>query len=63
MKQYKYKVAYRVYTGRPKEVKFMSFDELRGFLGEVMMIVEYVEVYQKIKGTWEQIRSIKSNII
>ena len=60
-KSYKYKVEYHFKgaVGAPQEVKMDTFEELEGFLGSIVMIMESATVYRKIKGQWQAIRFIK----
>lgn len=60
-KSYKYKVEYHFKgsVGAPQEAKMDTFEELEGFLGSIVMIMESATVYRKIKGQWQAIRFIK----
>lgn len=60
-KSYKYKVEYHFKgsVGAPQEFKMDTFEELEGFLGSIVMIMESAIVYRKIKGQWQAIRFIK----
>lgn len=64
-KSYKYKVEYKVWgaMGAPKEVKMDTYEDLEGFLGSIVMIVQDAYVYQKVKGQWETIRHIEGHMV
>lgn len=62
MKQYKYKVEYKTFAGKPKDVKVEDYTALQDFLGNISMIMEYAFVSQKIKGQYELIRSINGSM-
>ena len=62
-KNYKYKIVYKVYAGRPREIKVETYQDLEKFIGSIMMLVEYAVVHQKINGLWEEIRRLEGHII
>lgn len=65
MANYNYKIEYDPfanYEGVLKERKFESYEELVKALGSYVRISRSIYIYQKIKGKYEQIQNIKTQI-
>ena len=50
-------------AGEKKEKRFEVYEEMVDYLGFVVMIAQWVEVYYKIGGEWTLIREIKGQKI
>ena len=50
-------------AGEKKEKKFEEYEEMVDYLGFVVMIAQWVQVYFKIGGEWTLIREIKGQKI